>query len=186
MAGLIQDQMGAAGAPEQEMMPGAEMAQDPNMMQDPAMMEDPMAQDMDDDEPLNEDDPAFQTALQLAMQALYENGAAREVAQSLQSAPDPVMGLADTAYEMVSVVDERTEGQVPDELLILLAVTILQEVAEIGEAAGVDTSPATVAEAFKQMLLRFLGEQGMDTTQLEQAMAEVDPAMFEQVAESEA
>jgi hypothetical protein len=185
MAGLIQEQMGAAGAPEQEMMPGAEMAQDPNMMQDPAMMEDPMAAGMDDDEPLNEDDPAFQAALQLAMQALYENGAARDVAQSLRSAQDPVQGLADTAYEMVSVVDERTEGQVPDELLILLSITILQEVAEIGEAAGVDTSPTTLAEAFKQMLLRFLGEQGMDTTQLQQAMDQVDPAVFQQAAEAE-
>ena len=185
MAGLIQEQMGAAagpaGAPEQ----------DP-MMQDPmaaeAGMGDMMTGEMEpgDDEPLNEDDPIFQSALQLAMQALYENGAARDVAESLKSAPDPVMGMADTAYEISSVVNERVDNEVPDELLPLLAITILQEVAEIGEAAGVDTSPNNVAEAFKQMLLRFLGEQGLDTSQLEQAMADVDPAVFEQAANAEA
>ena len=184
MAGLIQEQMGAAAGPA-----GAP-TQDP-MMQDPmaaeAGMEQMGAGEMmaDDEEGPDENDPAFQSALQLAMQALYENGAARDVAQSLRSAQDPVQGLADTAYEMVSVVDERTEGAVPDELLILLSITILQEVAEIGEAAGIDTSPTNVAEAFKQMLLRFLGEQGMDTTQLEQAMAEVDPSMFDQAANAE-
>ena len=188
MRGLIEDQMAAPmGAPEQG-MPADPMAQDP-MAQDPMAqgmgMEDPMAGEMVDDESINEDDPAFQAALQMAMQALYEGEAARDVAQGLQSAPDPVTGLANTAYEIVSVVDERTEGQVPDELLVLLSVTILQEVAEIGEAAGVDTSPQVLAEAFKQMLLRFLGEQGLDTTQLEQAMAEVDPSVFDEAANAE-
>jgi hypothetical protein len=184
MRGLIEDQMAAPmGAPEQG-MPADPMSQDP--MAQGMGMEDPMAGAIvDDGEELNEDDPAFQAALQLAMQALYEGEAARDVAQGLQSAPDPVTGLANTAYEIVSVVDERTDGQVPDELLVLLSVTILQEVAEIGEAAGVDTSPQVVAEAFKQMLLRFLGEQGMDTTQLEQAMAEVDPSVFDQAAQTE-
>lgn len=185
MAGLIEQQMGAAGAmrPEQGMPPDA----DPMMQQAGGMPmgEDPMAMAEDDDEDLNENDPAFQSALQLAMQALYQNEAARDVAQGLRSAQDPVQGLADTAYEIVTVVDERTEGAVPDELLILLSITILQEVAEIGEAAGVDTSPTVLAEAFKQMLLRFLGEQGMDTTQLQQAMDQVDPAVFQQSAEAE-
>jgi hypothetical protein len=181
MVGLVQEQMGAAGAP----------AQDPAAMQDPMAAQGGMEQMaagemMDAEGGPDENDPAFQAALQYAMEALYSNGAAKDVAKALKSAPDPVAGLADTAYEMVSVVDERTDGLVPDELLILLAVTILQEVAEIGEAAGVDTSPTNVAEAFKQMLLRFLGEQGMDTTQLEQAMAQVDPAVFEQVAQAEA
>lgn len=180
MAGLIEQQMGAAGAPMQ------------NPMQDPMAAQAGMGQMMpgemmeaDDDEPLNEDDPAFQSALQLAMQALYQNEAARDVAQGLRSAQDPVQGLADTAYEIVSVVDERTEGAVPDELIVLLSITILQEVAEIGEAAGIDTSPTVLAEAFKQMLLRFLGEQGLDTTQLQQAMDEVDPSVFQQSEEAE-
>jgi len=184
MRGLIEDQMAAPmGAPEQG-MPADPMAQDP-MAQDMGM-EDPMAAAMEDDgEELNQEDPAFQAALQLAMEALYEGEAARDVAQGLLAAPDPVVGLADTAYEIVTVVDERTEGQVPDELLVLLSVSILQEVADIGEAAGLDVSPQVVAEAFKQMLLRFLGEQGMDTTQLEQAMAEVDPSVFDQAAQAE-
>lgn len=180
MAGLIEEQMApaAGGMPPQEMMAGDPMAADP-------MAADPMAGEMMGEEMPDESHPAFQAAMQLAMQALYENDAARDVAQSLQSAPDPVTGLADTAYEMVSVVDERTEGEVPDELLVLLAVNILQEVAEIGEAAGIDTSATVLAEAFKQMLLRFLGEQGLDTTELEQAMAEVDPSVFEEAANAE-
>jgi hypothetical protein len=190
MAGLINEQIGAdlpldeaQGMP----MPQEQMMEDPAMMEG-AMPEEMMAEDMemeDDNEPLDEDNPVFQSALQFAMSALYENEAAREVAQGLREAPDPVAGLADTAYEIVSIADERLDGEVPDDLIILLAINILQEVAEIGEAAGVDVSPTNVAEAFKQMLLRFLGENGMNTAELEQAMAEVDPSMFNQVAEME-
>jgi len=135
---------------------------------------------------LDQNNPAFQTAVKLAMQAMYSSNAAGDIAKQLKSAPNPVEGLANVAYEITSVVDERTGGEVPDELIVLLAITILQEVADIGEAAGADVSPQNVAEAFKQMLLRFLGENGMDTTQLQQAMDQVDPAIFDKAASAEA
>ena len=178
MAGLIQEQMMGeqpAGAP----MPEDEM--NPGMGMEMGMGEDPML----DDEDLDTEDPAFQAAVQLAMQALYENGAARDVATSLQNAPSPVEGLANVSYDITSLVDERTDGQVPDELLVLLASTIMEEVADIGEAAGVEYQPAEIAEAFKMMILRFLQENGMNTAELEQAMNQVDPSVFEQAANTE-
>jgi hypothetical protein len=179
MAGLIQEQMmgdPAAGAP----MPEDEM--NTGMGMDMGMGEDPM---MDDDEELDTEDPAFQAAVQYAMQALYENEAARDVAQSLESAPSPVEGLANVSYEITALVDERTDGEVPDELLVLLATTIMEEVADIGEAAGIDYQPAEIAEAFKMVILRFLQENGANTAELEQAMAQVDPSVFEQAANAE-
>jgi hypothetical protein len=117
------------------------------------------------------------------MQALYENGAAEGVAESLRTSRSPVEGLANTAYEITSIVDERTEGAVPDELFALLATKILEEVADIGEAAGLKYKGSDIALALKQMILRYLGEQGMDTTQLQQAMDQVDPEEFNRMAE---
>lgn len=174
MAGLIQNQM----APEQGM---------PAPEEQMPMGEDPMAAGMQDDgEPTaDESDPAFQGALEMAMQALYANGAAKGVAESLKAAPDPVQGLADTAYEMTSIVDERTEGQVPDELIVPLGMAILEEVVDIGDAAGIQYQPADIAQAFKDMVLRFLGEQGLDTSQLQQAMDQVDPQEFNKMASAE-
>ena len=131
----------------------------------------------------DENNPAFQQAMQYAMEALYERGAAKDIAQQLKAAPSPVEGAANIAYEVVSVVDERTDGQVPDELLMMLSMNILGEVVEIADAAGLDMKPMDIADAFKQMLLRYLGEQGMDTTQLKQAMDWVDPSLFEEVAQ---
>lgn len=155
MAGLIQEQMGQAPTAP----PGAEVEANPDT------------------------DPAFAQAMQLAMSALYDNGAAKEVAKGLKASGNIKDALADTAYEMVTVVDERTEGAVPDELLALLATNILQEVADIGEAAGIEMTTADVSGALKTMILRFVGEQGMDTTQLQAEMDKVDPAEFERVAD---
>jgi len=131
-----------------------------------------------DDVPVDENDPTFQAAVSLVQDALYANNGADAVAEGLRRANDPVQGLADTAYSIAEVVDERTEGNVPDELIVLLGITILEEVAEIGEAAGLTYTPEQLADAFKRMLLRFLQEQGHDVSQLEQAMAGIGPEAF--------
>jgi hypothetical protein len=183
MAGLIEEQMmpsGAMGAQQGMPSGGGQMMPQGGM----SMGEDPMA--MGEEDGPDENDPAFQTALQYAMSALYENGAARQVAEALKSAPDVVQGLSETAYEMTATVDERTEGQVPDEMIMPLGMHILQEVTDIATAAGVQVQPSDVAEAFKQMILRFLGEQGVDTTQLQQAMDQVDSQEFNRMAQQEA
>jgi hypothetical protein len=174
MAGLIQQQM---QRPEEMMPPPAAAAGMP--------MGAEMAPGMEGGEGPDDSDPAFQAALKLAMQALYENGGAEGVAESLQAAPG-ADGLANVAYEMTATVDERTDGQVPDELIVPLGMQILQEVTDIGMAAGIKIQPADVAEAFKQMILRFLSEQGLDVSQLGQAMNQVDPQEFNKLAQQEA
>lgn len=160
MAGLIQQQM---------------QPQQPQPQQMPGEMADGEGADPDTD-------PGYQQAMAFAMEALYGAEAAKDVAKSLKGAQSIVDGLANTAYEIVSIVDERTEGAIPDELLVLFATRVLEEVSEIADAAGLEPTPADVASALKQMILRYLGEQGVDTTELQAAMDQVDPEEFNQLA----
>lgn len=171
MAGLIQQQMaGGAGAPAadapapEEQMPQGQMT--------PGEGGDEGAPD--------ENNPEFLRAMQYALQVLYEKKAAGDIAKQLRSAQDKQEALGNIAYEVTSVVDERTEGSVPRELIGLLAMAILNEVVEIGEAANLQIKPEDAAGAFKDMLLRYLGENGVDTAQLQQAMGQVDPSVFAQ------
>jgi len=176
MAGLIQQQMGAgAPAPQPQVQPGMGQAPMPDEQMAMGEMEEGEGPDPDTD-------PGFQQAMQFSMEALYGKEAAKNVAKGLKAGGSPVDALANTAYEIVSIVDERTDGAIPDELLVLFASNILEEVAEIGEAAGMQYQPADVAMALKQMILRFLGEQGLDTTQLQQAMDQVNPEEFNRLA----
>jgi len=161
MAGLIDKQMDGAQPP----------AEDPNAPQQGGESSD--------------SDPDFRAALKFAMQALYDNGGADGVARALKADPSP-KNLSDTAYQMVSVVDERTGGSVPDQLLAALAMQILKEVVDIAEAAGVSFKPSEIAVAFRDMILRYVEESGYDATQLRQAMEQVDPAQIDRaVAEQE-
>jgi hypothetical protein len=100
------------------------------------------------------------------------------VAEQLRSAKDKASALGDIAYTITQTVDERTEGKVPRELIGLLAMAILKEVMDIGQAAKMNITPQDAATAFKNMLLRYLGENGVDTSQLQQGMDKIDPAIF--------
>lgn len=127
----------------------------------------------------DENNPAFVQAMKFAMSVLYEQDAADDVAKQLRAGKDKVDTLANIAYDITTTVDEKTEGQVPRELIALLAMAILKEVIDIAEALKLGVTPKDAADAFKQMLLRYLGENGVDTTQLEQSMNQVDPKVFE-------
>lgn len=189
MAGLIQKNMASSSEVDDAMQ------QAPIQRQSPATMERQEAAAMNKPQPTQapapeegmdpESNEGFAKATQFAMEALYANQAANDIAKALRTAPDKVEAMANTAYEVVSITDERTDGAVPDELLAAFATFVLEEVAEIAEAAGLEVKPSEVALALKQMILRFLGEQGVDTTQLQQAMDQVDPEEFNRVAEGE-
>ena len=179
MAGLINKQMAGSSADEtneQEPVEGT----GPDGSAQHEGMEGEAPEHGDESEELDANNPAFNEAMKMAMQALYGSKAAKDVSAQIKAAQDPVQAIADISYEMVSLVDERTNGEVPDDLIMLLAISILKEVGDIAEASGIELSGAQIGDAFKQMLLRYLGENGMDTTQLQQSMDQIDPKVFEE------
>ena len=133
----------------------------------------------------DESNPAFQQAMYLAKQSLYEAGAADNISQQIKKAKDKVDTVANIAYEMTAIVDERTNGEVPDELLVLLAASLLEEVADIASASGVELKPSDLATAMKTMILRFVGEQGHDVRQLKAAMDQVKPEEFDKMVDEQ-
>jgi hypothetical protein len=179
MAGLIQKEMGGSvndEANEQESAGGI----GPNGLPQGGLMGD----EQPEANAPKETDPIFQQAMSFAYDALYSKEAAKDVANQLEASSNVADAMADIAYNITSIIDEKTDGQVPDELLVPLAMNVLEEVGEIAEAAGIEPTPEDIATAFKTMILRYLGEQGIDTTQLQQAMDQVDPSEFRKVAET--
>ena len=178
---------GAGGAgPQPSGMPpqGQAPAQDPNVA---GLVGDPG----DEPEPTvdSDTDPGYAQAMQLLRAALYESGAARDVAKGLRASKDVAAGLADVTYNFISMVDERTDGAVPDELMATFAAEALAEVVEVGRAAGVTIGGTEVAKAMQTMILRYVGENGGDATQLTQSMSAINPGQVGEVldtAEAEA
>lgn len=167
-------------------MPG--LLQDPNAPQQPMPPEQGMAPMPPEGMPpeaeadVDENNPAFQAAVELINQALYQQGAADGIHQQLLASDNPVVTMAEVAYEITAIADERTEGQVADELMVMLATVALSEIADIAVASGIQLTSADVAEAMKQMILRYVGEMGHDTRELQAAMDAIPPEQFNQMA----
>jgi len=175
MVGMVEQEMpaGVAAAPP---APGQTMEQVPPV--DPAMEE------MEDDGiEADESDPSYQAAMQFVADALYRNDAAQSIATQIEKASDKVKAVADISYDIANVAIEKLEGQLPEELYILFASTVLEEISEISEAAGVELTPGDIAGAMKQMILRFLGEMGENTSELQVAMDQFTPEMFDKMAQ---
>ena len=171
MAGLIRNEMA-----------GQKPAAAPMPPEQPMQGQMPPGQAGQGGEEVDERNPEFISAMKFALKVLYQSGAAEDIAKQLRASKDKQEGLANVAYEITTVVDERTDGKVPRELIGLLAMAILNEIVDIAEAAKMDIQPQDAAGAFKDMLLRYLGENGVDTSQLQQGMDQIDPAVFSQAA----
>ena len=182
MAGLIQQEMG--GAPDGATPPpqgNGAPAMGPEAMQGGAPMG---VEDQGGD--FDENQPDYKAGVEYLNQVLYSEGAAKDISQQLKAAPNLVDGMSSIAYDITTIVDERTDGKIPDEMLVPMAMKVLEEVVEIADATGLDPKPEDIAESFKKMILRYLQEQGIDTTQLDQAMSQVDPSVFNQISEEKA
>lgn len=155
-------------AAEQEQMPGEDPAAKPGAAQ-------PVGPEDDGGDP-NPKDPNYLKAKELAMSKLYEEGAAQQIGMALQKAPSLLQGLVEQSLVLFSSVDEATGGTVPDNLLLLLGLDMLSEVAEIANAAGLPVDSTTVASAVQKFILAVVEDMGGDTAEVEQAMSQIDPA----------
>ena len=148
---------------------------------DPNAAADPMAEQ---DETPPEEDSAFVDAFNFVRKTLYEKGVADEVSTVMKSFPDPVPQLAEMAYGLTEQADTVTNGMVKEENLVSLGMYTLGEITEIADASGAELQSSDVASAFKSMLMRYLQENGADTGPLQEAMNQISPDQFNQLADA--
>lgn len=128
-----------------------------------------------------EADENFVKAVNFARKQLYEKGAGEAIHQLVKKGGKSVDRLATMAYDLTSKADQVTNGMVLDENLIALGMYILGEILEIAEASGAQIDDADIASAFKQMLVRYLQEQGVDTSQLQEAFSKISADDFRKI-----
>ena len=119
------------------------------------------------------DDPEYLAAKELALSKLYEEGAAEGIIKAMQSYPDPVAAIVEQAGTLLRLVDDASP--VPDEMLLVLGLDLLQEVVDIGKSAGMQITGQVVAEAVRGFLAAVVEELGGDPSGVAQAMGAIDP-----------
>lgn len=147
--------------------------------------EDLIRQGMEEDDGLDENHPVFKAGMEWVRTVLFKKGAADNYANVLRKSEDKGDALANIAYELVEVADTKSNGDLPRELLVMFASFVLQELVDVADTAGAEIQPSDIAEAWKLMIQRYLGEQGMDVEEIAAAMNQVDTSMFNEQAGAE-
>lgn len=128
--------------------------------------------DIDDESMKN---PAYRKARELMLSKLYEEGAAQGVAQAIAQAQSVVQGLVDQSMSLGQVMDDVTQGSVPDDLVLSFMLDITQEVVDIANASGIKVQPADMAQAVQEVLAQTIEAFGGDASQVRQEMGSIDP-----------
>lgn len=123
-----------------------------------------------------EGNPAYVKAKELMLSKLYEEGAAEGLAQAILSAPDPVQGVVDQTMALLDVMEQATQGSVPDELVMAFVVDAISEVVEIAEQAGAPIGEEQVVVVVREVLAQVVDTLGGDSTAIREEMASIDPA----------
>ena len=113
-------------------------------------------------------------AKEMVLTKLYEDGASRGLAAALRKAPNLVTGVVQQAMVLFSSVDESTNGAVPDNLLVLLALDMFGEVLDIATAAGLPITGTVIAQAMKDFLTAVFESVGANTSEVTNAMNSIN------------
>jgi hypothetical protein len=137
------------------------------------MADQPPQGEPDDLEP--ETDPAYAQARELMLSKLYEEGAAEGIGQALSQAPSVAQGITDQSMALLDVMEQATQGSVPDELVMSFVMDVVQEVVDIAGASGLQVASRDVAEATREVLAQVVETMGADATAIRAEMAQISP-----------
>lgn len=157
------------------------LIQQPQAEQQPAAQ--PQAeqpQGMEQDTPI-EQDQAYQEGTKFVNDELYGGQTGDDIARAIEGNKNPEDILAFLTLQLVVKADEVTGGNMAEENYIPFAADVLEEVAEVAEAAGVEVDEVMIGNIFKKMIINWLKDNGVDTTQIEQSMSQISDEDYKQV-----
>ena len=128
-------------------------------------------------------DPAFVEAVNYVRGRVWKDGLSDRVNDVAKLKALTIDQIAMIAYKLVQQADEATGGNVQDDNLVSLAIEVLSEIIEIAMASGVDVTPTQMVSALKQMMVKYLTEQGVDATEIHKAMNQISPDQFSKINE---
>lgn len=175
-----EDQRHEAGeSPQYEADEESGKVQDPNEpageseAEDPGETESPEDDDSEGGKPGEMNEQKFMFVVK-SMLADEKSKIMPKIALAINNSKDVAGALSNAAYAVVAAADEKTGATLPDDMLATVAAETLGMVADIAEASGKDINPQIIAQATKDMLVRFLQENG--DQQGAQAISQQDPS----------
>ncbi len=114
------------------------------------------------EEPTEEEQEMYDKVVTAGLKVL--NQASEKILKMLQSqASNPSQALADTTWTIMAGIDEKTGGQIDEELLLAAGAEVMENVGEYANVSGVfQVNQSILNEAFQLVLARFSEEFGVN------------------------
>lgn len=147
-------------------------------------MAEPQVDETAADESMEESGESFTPQQEAALEdfgmaakaALFgDSGIAEKLAAAVKGAPEPAQALADFAYNLTGMLDEKSGGMLDEELLVPAGAEVLGQVVEVAQAAGLPVDSKVVAQATRLMMARLFKESGASDEDIGQFMSSTNP-----------
>jgi flagellar motor protein MotB len=174
---MLQQAMG------REQQPGQMPADQQQMVDDPMAMQ---QQDTGFDEQASpEEQDGYERIVLAAMQILHDEQTNPGIMQMLQqSANDPAQAIATVSKIVLEQIVEKSQGEVPAELVIAAIPEVVGMVVELAEAASLfQADEAVVAKAYQVLIAEAAPALGISAEEIQELMDEFGdqvPGMVEQ------
>ena len=134
-----------------------------------------------------EEQQAYEKVVLAGMSVLYDDKTRDKVLTAIKSGgDDPAKALAKMAQMIITQLDEKSKGTIPETVLLPAAAEILEHTAELAQVAGIaQVDDATLGQA-GQHLVWALGEQyGVDEEELMALVESLKPEQIRSMVEQQ-
>ncbi len=154
-----------------EPLPGSLAAQEQE-----AIAADPLAEEQGTEaEQVN-----YEKIVLAASEILYDEKSSRGVTKMLKAGDDPARSIANVTVMIMTQLDEKSGGTIPEEVILPAATEVVELVAELGVAQKIfEVDEAMVNRAAQLMVVSMADEYNVEMEDIQGMMAGVDPTKFE-------
>jgi len=119
---------------------------------------------------------AYEKIVIAALKVVYDETTHNKIMQALQQGGTPDAALATTTASIMTELDQKSGGKVPEVVILPAAMEVLDILGELADTAGLFAVDVKVmTSAAQQLILKLMQEYGVDPAGVQDFIGKMDP-----------
>jgi hypothetical protein len=142
----------------------------------------------DPNEASSEDQDAYEQVVMTGMKVLFdEESTQKEIIEQLKAGGNnPAKSISDVSTMIITQLDKRSGGSIPETVILPAAAEILEQVSELAESADLfPVDEAVMAHAAQLMVVDLAEEYGVNQDEIQEMLNSTDQAELKQIEDEQ-
>mgnify|MGYP001599763659 CR=1 FL=1 len=150
----------------------------------PKTEQQPTQKNVNEEEPTPAEADAFSRVVLACLKIIYDQSTHQGIVNMLaQGKNDPSQSLADTTTLLITQVDKKSGGKVPETVILPAAADVLGELGNLAAKAGIfQVDERTAAQAMQKTIMSLAEQYGVDPQDVRALLESVGPDQAKQMA----